>query len=318
MSGTTPLAVERTWARPPAEQEASASREMPQILYIMGTGRSGTTILEILLASSPELSGVGEVKYIFRDAFIRDEECGCGAPGRNCTLWGEVARSAGWQPAEWSALGAITDSLESHARFPLAWLGIANRMRLDQYKRANEALFAEVARLRACRSIVDSSKHAGRALLLARLFPEKVRVLCMTRSAEGIIAAFQKKNQGEQRPKRPLAVAAYYLYVLGCMRLVRARLKDRCFVIRFEDLTRDPVGVLEAIECWSGLSFALARQKVTRGEPFEVGHIVTGNRIRKKGTVRFEPGSGRAETRQSLALRWLANALERYRRLLGF
>ena len=41
------------------------------LLYIMGTGRSATTILEIILTNNPKITGVGEVTHIFRDRMNR-------------------------------------------------------------------------------------------------------------------------------------------------------------------------------------------------------------------------------------------------------
>ena len=135
-------------------------------------------------------------------------------------------------------------------------------------------------------------------------------------SAAGLLAAFRKPNPDEQRPKSRLAATVYYLYVLLCMRLVRARLQDRCIAIRFEELRSNPLEVIQKIERWSGLSFPQARRKLARSEYFAVGHIVTGNRLRKQGRVRFEASEGTPPraVRQTL----LERMLERYRVLLGF
>jgi hypothetical protein len=145
-----------------------------------------------------------------------------------------------------------------------------------------------------------------------------VKVLCITRSAGGIIRAFQKKNDAEQRPKGLFAVAAYYLYVLWCMQAVKARLKERCYAIRFEDLNRDPVAVLGGIEAWSGYSFAATKSRIEKGELFDVGHIVTGNRLRKAGRVKFEPSAEKTSQQRTFGEKWLAPVLERYRKFMGF
>jgi hypothetical protein len=298
----------------PAGDALEQSR--PDILYIMGTGRSGTTILEILLANSAGISGVGELKHIFRDGFLRNFPCGCGRPGRQCELWSSVLRSTRWGEAEWKAMAQATTELESHGRFPLLWAGFDGKS-MPLYQQASETLFDAVSAATQSRVIVDSSKYAGRALALARLFPDRARVLCITRSAAGIIAAFAKRNDEEQRPKGTLAAAAYYLYVLLCLRLVRARLADRCLAVRFEDLNRDPQGVLGKIETWSGYSLAASRAKLAAGDLFDVGHIVTGNRLRKKGRVRFAPQL-ESSTTLGIGARLIAGMLEAYRRVLGF
>jgi hypothetical protein len=294
------------------------ARTLPQILYIMGTGRSGTTILEVLLANNPGFTGVGEVHRIVRHGFLEDRVCACGKQARQCEVWSRVLRDSGWSDADLPGLARDFEKLESHLRFPLVWAG-APASELARYDAANEALFTHAAAARQSFLVVDSSKYASRALLLARRFPDRVKVLCITRSAAGLIAAFQKRNHVEQRPKPPLAAAAYYFYVLLCMRLVRARLRERCLALRFEDLNRDPLTELRRIESWLGLSLAESKARLANGEAFEVGHIVTGNRLRMKGRVKFEPthdDAAKRAKRPGVAL--LARGLETFRRLMGF
>jgi hypothetical protein len=315
MSAAAPVGPEM-W-RADANPERAVSEGVPQILYIMGTGRTGTTILEILLANNPGMVGVGEAKHIFRDGFIRNLPCACGRAGLECELWSRVLEMSGWNLRECEDRGRLVEHVESHARFPFVWLGAARARSLERYRRTHETLFRAVGAITHAQVIVDSSKYAGRALLFARLFPDRVKVLCITRSAAGMLKAFQKVNDGEQRPKGRLAVAAYYLYVLACMRVVRRRLGERCFEITFEELNSDPAVVLARIERWSGWSLVCAREKVASGGLLSVGHIVTGNRLRRKGAVRFEPSAAMIG-RQSVGERRLAAALERCRRWLGF
>lgn len=294
--------------------ELTAPDTVPDILYVMGTGRSGTTILEVLLTNSQGVEGTGELKHIFRDGFVRGVTCACGKPACECDLWSQVMEQGKWSRAESAELARMFEAAESHAHFPRVFFGAVSADVVDRYRDATGRILRAVRRGTGCSVVVDSSKYPSRALLLDRLFPGKVRVLCITRSARGLLAAFRKQNDGEQRPKSTWAASAYYLYVLLCMRLVRTKLKERCLVLRFEELSRDPDRVLEAIERWSGYSFANSRAKIAAGEWFRVGHIVTGNRLRKKGSVQFDPSSAKTSGTYGL----VARVLEAYRNALGF
>ncbi len=306
-------------ARERISAPAEATDAMPEILYVMGTGRSGTTILEVLLTNDDGITGTGELKHIFRDAFVRDLQCSCGRSGHQCELWARVLHTSGWSREDCETLRATVEQLEGHANFPSVYLGRTNQQLLDRYATASTTLFRSIARIMGSAVVVDSSKYPARALLLERLYPGKVKVLCITRSAQGLIAAFQKKNDGEQRPKGRIAVIVYFLYVLLCMRLVRLRLRDRCHVVRFEDLNRDPVRSLEEIERWSGYRLDTARAKTSSRDWFDVGHIMTGNRLRKKGRVKFDPSAGKIGAAQAKSIpAWLSSWLEGYRKLLGF
>lgn len=320
MSSPSALAVARPLSNALPAGSSIAASATPDILYIMGTGRSGTTILEILLANNPGITGVGELKHIFRDGFLRDLPCACGRSGRQCELWSAVLQSTGWNRSDWREIGQAIEKFESHRRFPLVWAGVGTASAKRRYRQASVALFDAIGAAQHSQVIVDSSKYAGRALMLARLLPGRVKVLCITRSASGMLQAFAKQQDDEQRPKGSLAAAAYYLYVLLCMRSVRARLRGKCFTIRFEDLKRDPAATLDAIEAWSGYCLATARARVAAGDWFDVGHIVTGNRVRRQGRVRFEPAPAKPDTRETGTREqpMLARLLEAYRRLLGF
>ncbi len=306
---------------PGAEREAAPPHQLnvpesvPDILYVMGTGRSGTTILEVLLTNSEGVTGSGELKHIFRDGFVRDIQCSCGKATHECALWSEVLKHSSWSHEECAEHARTIERLEGHRAFPSVFLGTADKGSVERHRETTTQIFRSIRRVTRADLVVDSSKYPSRALLLDRAFPGKVRVLCLTRSAQGLLAAFRKQNDGEQRPKSTWAASAYYLYVLFCMRLVRAKLKDRCFVIRFEDLNRDPIAALTAIEAWSGYSFARSKAKIAAGEYFDVGHIVTGNRLRKKGRVQFDPSSSsKGKTGRTV----IAGLLETYRKVLGF
>jgi hypothetical protein len=307
------------WSQDGATRSADIA-DLPEVLYVMGTGRSGTTILEVLLTNDDALCGTGELKHIFRDGYLRGLPCACGKLGHECDLWANVRRSARWTQEDCARYGAAIESLESHKNFMRVFFGAIDANKAALHERATTEILRSVRRQTGSRVVVDSSKYPARALLLARMYPGKVRVLCITRSAAGLIAAFQKKNDGEQHPKSRWAASAYFLYVLLCMRLVRARLGDRCLTIRFEDLNRDPIALLSRIEAWSGISLARARAKIAAGDAFQVGHIVTGNRLRKKGRVTFDPSSSKTpppanKPAVGTILTWF---LERYRTLLGF
>lgn len=306
------------WSQDGATRSADIA-DLPEVLYVMGTGRSGTTILEVLIANSTGFASVGELKHIFRDGFLREKPCACGKAASSCDLWSRVMQSTRWQREEFAHLARLTDGLEAHWRFPFVWSGLVGRRLLAEYRSAAATLYRSVAATSQSPIVVDSSKYPARALLLAREFPGRVRVLCITRSAAGLLKAFEKKHTDEQKPKSPIAATFYYLYVLFCMRLVKARLGDRCLTIRFEDLRRDADGVLRRIEQWSGYRLEGARRKLAENDWFEVGHIVTGNRLRKQGRVKFEAGDpSQSEPIYAGLRRHVVRWLEAYRRALGF
>jgi hypothetical protein len=309
------------WAAEPetgtTSQRLDPISELPQVLYIMGTGRSGTTVLEILLANNPQVVGVGEATHVFRDGFIDNVDCSCGQPTRNCPAWSAIAMRCGWDDKVVGEQANLFHHIAWHSRFPLLAASLVPGATLKRYKDVNACMFGAAAAFTSASVVVDSSKYAGRALALARLFPDKVRVICLTRSPASLVAAFEGADSGEQKPKSLPAVFLYYLYTLASFRVVAWNLGSRLLKISYEDIMAFPVETLERIEQWSGQDMGQAISAIDDDSWLEVGHMVTGNRLRKQGKIKFKPRmpincqSGVVKN----SIIWLMNL---YRKLLGF
>ena len=262
---------------------------MPDIVYIMGPARSGTTVLEILLANNPNIFGVGELTHIFRDGFIRDVLCSCGKPTSQCSTWSAVLQRCNWRQDDLSSFAELFRHVDWHTKFPMLAMDFVPAKTLQRYQSVNKKLFQSVESISGASVMVDSSKYAGRALALSKSFPGKLWVICMTRSPAGLVASFQRNDTDEQKAKSLPATMTYYFYVMSCLKIVRWRLGPRVLLLRFESLLSDPQRALVRIEKWCGINLSSARQKLKENAWFDVGHIVTGNRLRKQGRIRLSP-----------------------------
>ncbi|RMH19011.1 MAG: hypothetical protein D6698_06295 [Gammaproteobacteria bacterium] len=250
----------------------------------MGTGRSGTTIMDILLSNNRGMTGCGEITRLFGEGVFEDD-CACGREVRSCHLWSPVLERFSGQDRE--HLNAVIRAVERHGLFFFLAVGLRPKKLMMKYAALNQALFE--ALFEHGGSIVDSSKYASRALLLSELFPGRVKVLCLTRSPEGLINAFAKRGV-EQPPKSLLGVALYYCYNALCFRFVISRLRGDVVKIRYEDMIADPIAVLLEIEHDLGIDLSDVRAKLINGEGLDPGHIAAGNRLRRRKNIYFKKG----------------------------
>jgi len=65
-----------------------------KVLFVAGTGRSGTTILSTILGQLPGAMAVGELRYVWERGFLEDHRCGCGLPFSRCPVWTAVVDRA--------------------------------------------------------------------------------------------------------------------------------------------------------------------------------------------------------------------------------
>ena len=68
------------------------------VVYIAGSGRSGSTLLERMLGGLPGFVNAGEINDMFRRMARYDELCGCGLAFSACDFWVGVGERAfgGW------------------------------------------------------------------------------------------------------------------------------------------------------------------------------------------------------------------------------
>lgn len=78
----------------------------PRIVYIVGLGHSGSTLLDMLLGSHSQMRGLGEIVPFLKATDWEKElqsTCSCGEKGYDCPFWSEIpSRIAGtsdWQQA---------------------------------------------------------------------------------------------------------------------------------------------------------------------------------------------------------------------------
>ncbi len=88
----------RCWGR----TEAYRSTIVYSLLYILSAGHSGSTLLDLLAGTIPGVFSTGEVVHLpwqtHRDGRmceLHQDVCTCGAPFRQCPVWGEVIDRVG-------------------------------------------------------------------------------------------------------------------------------------------------------------------------------------------------------------------------------
>src|ERR1700732_3473702 len=66
------------------------------VLYIAGTGRSGSTVLANILGEVEGVFAAGEVRYLWQRGLKENRLCGCGLTVRECPVWSKVLAQAGY------------------------------------------------------------------------------------------------------------------------------------------------------------------------------------------------------------------------------
>ncbi len=270
-----------------------------RVLYIMGYGRSGSTLLDTVLGNHPQAESVGELANFHR-ARANGEFCACRHKANECPFWTEVWRR--WQEVvgeETSRYHELQMSFERLRYMPRLILGSTlGSSGLKRYREWTRALFEAIAAVSGQQVIVDSSKNPGRGLALAGTPGLDVRLIHLVRDCRGVAYSRSKQFkrsveaglEKEIRPVSARSTAISWVGFNGFSSLIR-RLghSGRGMLLRYEDLVSDPLPTLDAIAAVTDLDMGSLQKKLADGESFEFGHTVSGNRVRMTGSLRLRP-----------------------------
>jgi hypothetical protein len=175
---------------------------MPVAMCIVGDSRSGSTLLQGLLALHPDITAVGEIARL--EYFIEtNRACSCGKPVARCGYWSEVIEGAGI-PAE--RLITYRPRNRLHQRFEEAAGILSLALGTTSFGRAVlphgrhvaddvGRLLLSAAGVSNAKAVVDGSKEPGHLVYLAH--QQHIRVYPIFCIRDGRATVHSKMKRGE-------------------------------------------------------------------------------------------------------------------------
>ena len=108
----------------------------PKVLFIGGSARSGSTIVDRAIGATEGCVSAGEIRFIWRRGFLDDQPCGCGETFGACPFWREVSDVAwgGMRRIDVHEILRLQDRVDRWWRIPQVGLRSAPGLReLDAY-----------------------------------------------------------------------------------------------------------------------------------------------------------------------------------------
>lgn len=269
-----------------------------RVLYVCSASRCGSTVFDMFMGTHPEVASLGELNSLGKVLSI-GRPCSCGAPRLGCAAWGkvfsrvQVARGIAldrhpYTLALWHARAKFhvdrarqTAAYERVASLKNAWLLLRRALpaalgdALPLAPGVSRAvvnkmfLYETIASAWGKRVVVDSSKNALEAIELARRWPQRVRVVLLTRDGRGVF--FSHRNTGIDRAESVNGWLAYYRRSAPLLQrhVPAAQLME----LRYEDFAARPQATADRLCDW----LALARHPEMALMEGGHWHMVDGN-----------------------------------------
>ncbi len=241
------------------------------VCYIGGFGRSGTTLLERVLAEASGACPLGEIVWIWERGVLGNDLCGCGVPFGECEFWRSVGDRAfgGWDRVDAAAVDRLRLEVDRTRFIP----GLAARTpgltaRAREYSDYTARVYAAAREVSTASTVIDSSKHPSTAFAL-RLNPDvDLRVVHVVRDSRGVAYSWTKTVGLHDGPE-PASTQLMYRYPprrsallwdtqnVAFMMLGRLGVQTRR--LRFEQFLRQPRQTITELAQFLGLTADLDR-----------------------------------------------------------
>jgi hypothetical protein len=233
---------------------ADVARDPVTVIDIVAKGRSGSTLVGLVLGQLPGFVDVGELRYVWtrRLGKAGNVLCGCGTLLTECPFWEQVGDEAfgGWDALDAGHVLRLERAVERERLVPLLLeprVSRAYEAKLNEYADLLGRLLHGIATVSGARVVVDGSKLLSRALVLRHVRGIDLSFLHMVRDCRGVAFSWSKRVA---RPETvgtvaymprfgPAAVSARWLYHNVGAHLL-GLLGQRHAFMRYETFVDDP------------------------------------------------------------------------------
>jgi hypothetical protein len=272
---------------------------MTKVLYIAGWGRSGSTLLDRILGGLEGWFSCGELKSLWHPV-----PCGCGAPVAECEFWSRIAARAERFPLRArAARGGTVDGYVNDVK-PWDFAAVKRARRRGpspdspqwRHARAVSGLYDAIAADTGARVIVDSSKLATHAYVIATMTDVELHVVHLVRDPRAVAHSWTRRKARDPSGSTyipnldPAISSMHWLTRNSIIDLWLRRLPDVPFLrLRYEDLVADPRGAVQGIRELLGESGedGFTGDRTVR---LRAHHMIGGNpRKFETGEIRIKP-----------------------------
>jgi hypothetical protein len=294
---------------------------MTKVLYIIGKGRSGSTLLNSVLGQADGLVSVGELVHLWELGVLKRWRCGCGKRVVECPVWSRVlamlADDGSLDPEELLrrqnevlSWGNLPRLFRQRPGAPSGWPA------LDEYVAVSGRLYRAIASVTGARCIVESTKLPVAPTALGLVPGIESYFVHLVRDPRAVVYSWTRTKSWDLEGEEPMprfgpayTTASWWLRNLLSEVVTRRRGQARSLVVRYEDFVTNPRDVVASIlrlvrEPGDDLSFV--RDTSVELEPT---HSVAGNASRfQAGRMKLELDEAWAD-RQPRSHRLVATAL---------
>jgi Sulfotransferase family len=229
-----------------------------KILYIGGTGRTGSTLIENILGQLDGVFNGGELAFLWRYGVCQGGRCSCGKRLVECQVWRAIFDDAygGVDRVDAKAMVELRKRFNS-VHLPVMLTEEVRECfmrRLGHFPETVEHLYRSIQRVTGSRVIVDSSKEPHYSYILRSRSALDLRFLHLVRDPRAIAFSWQRKREEAgfdtgvfMKRRSPLTSAVYFDVSNTAAETIWSNSPAQYMRLRYEDFIARPVETLREV-----------------------------------------------------------------------
>lgn len=266
----------------------------PTVLCIIGKGRSGSTLLDMILGQLDGVFSTGELGRLWEWGLTHGYRCGCGEPVDACPTWRPIVERAFEGDPEREARRVIAwqEHVLRWPRVPRLLLQRPGRLdgwpELEAYASHLSDVYRSIAERTGARVIVDSTKWPASPTPLGLVPGVDARIVQLVRDPRAVAFSWRRRKRWSDRPgEREMprygvlfSMASWWARNLTAETVRGRHPRDHSTTVRYEDLVRQPRDTIRMIAELVGAGDAELPFVDERTALLEPTHTVGGNPAR--------------------------------------
>jgi hypothetical protein len=243
------------------------------VVYIVGLGHSGSTLLTRLLGSHSQMLAVGELNVLRH----RHEDFGSASPAKEIPHLGQPCSCGSASIYDCPFWQHVNDKLAQTDSLSLDTIDLYTP-EVEAFRKHSHAIYRALHQTSGRPYIVDSSKELSFLLRLSNETDLKVHPIFLVRRLEGVLYSSIKKKRGWVR------ALARHTNTLGYIHY-KLRKRDH-LVVKYEEMVTSTEATLKRIWSWLNLPYEPTWSQWGELEY----HILAGNRMRhsRNGQIKLD------------------------------
>jgi hypothetical protein len=284
-----------------------------KVLYVIGRGRGGSTILANVLGEVDGFFSAGEVRTLWDPIVSKGGRCGCGLTADECSVWSHVIKGVDAPRA-----AVLQREVVRERNLPRIMMHRRGRRypAVDSFGEVMHDVYSRLTEVTHASVIVDSSKRPSYAAFLATVPGVTVYHVHLVRDPRASAHSWKRRvhesaTPGEEVRQRGALDSTLRWDVLNLeAEILRGSQRSERFVrLRYEDFVARPRSTVEELIAFVGENVVPTAFIDDRTVQMGVNHNVAGNPSRTvTGTVEIRERDDWVDEQRATD-RWIATAV---------